>query len=219
MYIRKIAVLRIDKCFPVGTWNKSQAKIMLNFASFKFISPPWSGFTLTTQLKMLLFRASMTSMFLNSEGNYHCSLWPNSNSWPSSLKYFLPSLSRTTCCLCFLFTSLAFLLSLLVIHLHLVLECPKGKTHWTFSLFELSLSSLMSSNTMLWLSKVIVQINMSNLNLWTSQFPHPQSSFLLFSIMPVYRNTILPVVQAEILGVFVNSLIPHIHILITFALP
>lgn len=108
MYIWKIAFLGIDKCFPVGTWNKSQAKIIQTFAAFKFISPPWSGFTLSTQLKMLLFRTSMTSMFLNSKGNYHCSLWPNSNSWPSSLKYFLPSLSRTACRLCFLFYVLGF---------------------------------------------------------------------------------------------------------------
>lgn len=159
-------------------------------------------------------------MFLNLKVDYRCSLWPK-RAYPTP--WNIPSLSRTTCCACFSFTSLAFLLSLLVVYFRfhelLILECAKRKKKslWTFSLSELFIQFHVFKYHPLAVKNnfsdqvffhvclcVCISIHltspcgclrgifkMSNVNLWTSQFLHSQSSVPLFSIMSVYRNAFL----------------------------
>ena len=86
---------------------------------------------------MLQFWASLTSTFLNLKVDYHCSLWPN-RVYPTP--WNIPSLSRTTCCACFLYDfgfSTQSVGDTLSFPWALILECTKEKKHWTFSLSEL----------------------------------------------------------------------------------
>ena len=173
---------------------------------------------------MLLFWASVTSMFLNLEVDYHCSLWPK-RIYPTP--WNIPSLSRTTCCACFSFTSLAFLLSLLVIyfcfHELLILECAKRKRKslWTFSLSELFIqfhvfkyhplavkSNFSCVSLFTWPLRVDVLKASLRCPIWTCEHLNPcihSPQSHCFQSCQFIGMPFLIVVQSKILRVFINS--------------